>query len=984
MAERLATADDPPTLAAPSFVGRGREVAALSDALARPPAVVLVEGEPGIGKSRLLDEVLTATATRSTTLMAVSPPLRHSLTLGPVVDALRQATVQIKGLELSALAGALRPLFPEWSQTLPPPPEPLPDAGAAQHRLFRALAELVDALGVELVVLEDAHWADDVTLEFLLFLAARQPAGAPSLLVSYRPEELTDQSLLLRLSSRLPAGSTQLRMALAPLDQPATAALVSSMLDSEPISDEFARYLHERTAGVPLVLEESVRLLHDRADLVLRDGQWVRLSVHELQVPPTVRDSTRERVGRLSSVAQQVLRAAAVVSEPAAESVLAATAGLATRSCQAGIVAAAASGLLAETDPGRWRFRHRLAASAVYESIPSAERSALHLRAGRALERHQPPPVAQLARHFRAAGETARWAHFAELAAGRSIDSGDHSGAVELLIELLRRAPLPPADRSRIAATAASATLARREPVDELHHELVRTLRATLDSPDLTPQQQAEIRNPLGRLLINQGEAEAALSELAQAVTYLDRDPMEAARAMTLLGWAYAGPWPASTHLRWLHRAAELLPRLRTTAERRSLAGNRAAALLMLGEQEAWQVIADLPTDAATSVERHDVCRINTNIATGALIWGRYREARERLTAALALADAEDLVRLRYNILLELANLDWFTGHWDGLARRASELAQADRDRPSTSLAAARLAGRLAAAAGQWRTAEQRFQEVLAEANRHGAVHDTVEPAAALARLRLAEGQVDRALRITDEPIRAVATKRTWLWAVDIAPTRVTALLAAGDVDAATRLVRQFARGLHKRDAPGPRAALAVCRAALAAATGEHARAVAGFARAARAWEALPRPYEALLTRERQAEALFAGGHPESGRELLSQVYERLSTLGARGDSDRVAQRLREHGAVVPRLWRGGRKGYGDRLSPRELEVVRLVVAGKTNREIGRILVKSPATVDQQLRSAMRKLGVSSRTALAVSAVAAGVFAEEGDAESTA
>jgi DNA-binding CsgD family transcriptional regulator len=109
----------------------------------------------------------------------------------------------------------------------------------------------------------------------------------------------------------------------------------------------------------------------------------------------------------------------------------------------------------------------------------------------------------------------------------------------------------------------------------------------------------------------------------------------------------------------------------------------------------------------------------------------------------------------------------------------------------------------------------------------------------------------------------------------------------------------------------------------------------------------------------------------------LAEAYEPLFRLGARGDADRVAQRLRDHGTDVPRLWRGGRRGYGDELSPRELEVVRWIVAGKTNREIARILTKSPATVDQQLRSAMRKLKVTSRTALAVAAVEAGVFAEE-------
>ena len=250
-----------------------------------------------------------------------------------------------------------------------------------------------------------------------------------------------------------------------------------------------------------------------------------------------------------------------------------------------------------------------------------------------------------------------------------------------------------------------------------------------------------------------------------------------------------------------------------------------------------------------------------------------------------------------------------------------------------------------------------------------------MEPAAALARLSLADGDAGKAVRVTEEPMRTVQTKRVWVWATEIAPVRVEALIAVGDVASATRLTSRLANGLRGRTAPGPRAALALCRAVVAAGAGDHARAAAGFARAAATWEALPRPYDALLARERQAKELLAAD-AEHGRTVLAEVYEHLFRLGARGDADRVAQALRANDADVPRLWRGGRRGYGDQLSPRELEVVRLVVAGKTNREIGRVLAKSPATVDQQLRSAMRKLNVSSRTALAVAAVETGVFAE--------
>jgi len=354
-------------------------------------------------------------------------------------------------------------------------------------------------------VLEDAHWADEVTLEFLLFVTSRQQSDGPSLVVSYRPEEVDDGSLLLRLTSRLPAGVTQLRIALAPMRPDDTAALVSSMLDGNPVSQEFATFMHERTGGVPLAVEESVRLMCDRADLVFRDGQWVRLKLRELQVPPTVRDSTRERVGRLSPTAQQVLRAAATLAERSSVATIAVTADLSPAACREAIAEAANAGVLDGDDRGQWRFRHVLAATAVYEAIPLTDRRQIHLLAGRALEDIHPPPVARLAHHFREAAETRSWARYAEQGAELAMASGDHTKAVDLLVDLLSWAVLPPPDRARVARIAGVAALGRRERVDEVYHRVIRTLRSVLETPGLTARQQAEIRNPLGRLLITGG-----------------------------------------------------------------------------------------------------------------------------------------------------------------------------------------------------------------------------------------------------------------------------------------------------------------------------------------------------------------------------------------------------------------------------------------------------------------------------------------------
>jgi hypothetical protein len=120
--------------------------------------VMLVEGEAGIDKTRLLQQCLASPAGQAhRVLVACCPPFRQPHTLGPVADALRQAVTDVTSLQLSGLAGALRPLFPEWAPALPPAPEPTAEADATRHRLFCALDELLASLRVTLLVVEDVH-----------------------------------------------------------------------------------------------------------------------------------------------------------------------------------------------------------------------------------------------------------------------------------------------------------------------------------------------------------------------------------------------------------------------------------------------------------------------------------------------------------------------------------------------------------------------------------------------------------------------------------------------------------------------------------------------------------------------------------------------------------------------------------------------------------------------------------------------------------
>lgn len=959
-------------LVTPAFVGREGDLTRLSGALAGPPAVVLIEGEAGIGKTRLVQELLTVQTSSlgGQVLVSTCPPYRDSLTLGPIVDGIRQRHRGTVPTATNPLLGALRPLFPEWHTVLPPAPDPLVDATAARHRLFSALAEVLEALGTRVLVVEDAHWADEATLGFLLFLTSRARQGL-SLVVTYRPEEVPAGSLLLRLGARHRPDVTHLRLNLAPLDAADTATLVSSMLDGDPVSADLLSHLHELTAGIPLVLEESVRLLRQRGDLQRRDGRWVRRTLEDLSAPPTVRDLVLERTGRLDPDVRQVLTAVAVLAGPAEEGLVAAAAGLPRARVGPALARAERAGLL-ENDPrGRVRFHHALIGRAIYEAAPTPELTGMHLRAARALQGTHPEPVAQLARHFRAAGSP-DWVGYAERATDVAIASGDHRGAVALIDDALGDPDLPATTRARLARRLLVAGT-RTQGAGEVIQRAVDALTDALATATSSPAERAEVRNPLGRLLLQLGRFDEAHDHLAAAAPHLVHDPAEAARVMTYLGYPLPGRHPAAEHRSWLDRAARISAEVTSPVARLDLTADRAAALLTLGDPTGWEVAAELPDTAEAVDEASTLARALANLGYCATLWGRYPDAQRRLDRAATLADSVGHTRLRAQVAAMQLHLDWLTGRWDGLPERAEQLGDVDEDNRRDRLEAVLVTALLEAATGTRARAVHRLRE-LTEAQPPINIADLPPTAAAaLSDLLLADDRVEDALTATAEPMETIQRKGTWVWATDVARARVEALITSGDLHQATDLVDQFATGIAGRGAPAPQAALLTCRALLARAGDSPTRAAESFARAAAAWDALPRPVDALLAREQQAACLAADGRREQAIELLTGVRDGFTSLGAGSFARRAGARLRELGGDASARWRGGRRGYGNALSPRETEVVHLVVAGRTNREIARALSRSPNTVATQLSSAMRKLQVSSRTELAVRAVAAGL-----------
>ncbi|MEU6114631.1 AAA family ATPase [Streptomyces sp. NPDC047117] len=337
---------------APVLVGRSGELRALVDALGQAPSVVLVEGEAGIGKTRLIREALAQPSVRGRqVLLGTCHPLREPFPYGPAFDLLRQLDGRMDAVaaRLSAVCGALRPYLPELAASLPPAPDPLPDHRAGRHRLFRAVRELLAALGPVVVVVEDLHWADDGTRDLVRFLVDDLPNGMSAVL-SYRREDLPGGALPLGRAYRRPPGTTAVTVPLRPLDVAGVRSLAAAIGGGTEVSAAFAAGLHERTAGIPLVLEEVVRALdgngYEGAAARLGSGT-ARETLDALEVPALLRDAMAERMGGLSGAAAAVVHAVAVLRVPASEELIAATATRTTGEFSA----AAGAG---EAGDGRW------------------------------------------------------------------------------------------------------------------------------------------------------------------------------------------------------------------------------------------------------------------------------------------------------------------------------------------------------------------------------------------------------------------------------------------------------------------------------------------------------------------------------------------------------------------------------------------------------------------------------------------------------
>ncbi|WP_228718086.1 ATP-binding protein [Kitasatospora acidiphila] len=348
------------------LVGRQRELERLLAAVRNPPAVVLVEGEPGIGKSRLVREAsATLRAERYQVLTGFCHPLREPLPYGPVADALCRADLA-NAPAFPPSAGALAPLLPDLADRLPPPPSSA-DPTSRRFQLLQAVRSFLTALGPTVLVVEDLHWTDEATRDLLLLLARDLPPRL-SLVLTHRADELPQGTAVLGAAYSRPPGTGGSVIQLNPLRKSEVQELAAAALGPHA-TPALGATLHRRSEGLPLVAEEDLITLAEHGSTHGCTEAVERLRVAD--VPRGLREAVTERLTGLSPAAASIAEAAAVLAVPAPEELLTALAGPDAEQGADALIELLRASVLREADQGTYTFRHALAQQVAYQHVPA-------------------------------------------------------------------------------------------------------------------------------------------------------------------------------------------------------------------------------------------------------------------------------------------------------------------------------------------------------------------------------------------------------------------------------------------------------------------------------------------------------------------------------------------------------------------------------------------------------------------------------------
>lgn len=932
------------------LVGREAERERLSRAVERAAegrgSIVLLAGEAGVGKSRLADEVAGG---------CPPPVLRGaaaegaSIPYGPIVAALRSyLRSEPHGLDE---CGALRPhlalLLPELGD---------PAADSDRPTIFEAVRCAfagIAANGPATVILDDLQWSDEATLELLAALASSVREMPLTIVAAYRSDGLPREHMLRWLRNELRRGGGMEEVVLEPLDSEQTAALLGELLTEVP-SPSLVRAIYDRTRGSPFFVEELVAALVGKGSLQPGKRGLELADREEEPVPETVRDAILIGLGDLSEPA----RAAAEVVAVAGDSVDLALA--ATLAEESGLADAIESGLIVDEGNGRARFRHALAREALYAEVPWLGRRDLHRQFAAQLEGSGAPAI-EIATHWRGAGEAARAREALVRATGESEALRAHRDAANAAREALELWPESEDEEARIE------TLERYAACTELGGRLAEAAKAW--------RELAAIRRARGERL-GFAEAQRRLSAVSQLKG--ERETAFAARRLAAEAFLAAGrPGEAAAERLAManHRRAgarygeaiELAEAAIADAEAASHTDLRTRALGLLGVAQAKGgeyergletvrgALALALEDEMTPVAAELYQRLSLVLYDSA----DYRRAEEALDAALGLCRRDGDLSTELACVTCLIYVLRERGEWG----RARELGRELIERGEAVWVAEGLIGAIHAFEGKLASARRLLTSSRVGSSAVGHYNMFIDSTTGLARVAVGEGALDEAA----EHCRTLLAR--WEESEDhhyaVWGLRWAAVFFARQNDpeglhaCTAALTRMASDGGHDDSL----AALAQAIGEAALLDGDAETAADQLCRAVDLYRDLALPFERAQVEVRAGVALAAAGEREQGLERLSDAYRTARKLGARPLASEAAQEVAALGdSVAVRL---GKRAAADAseapLTRRELEVLRHVSVGRTNREIAQELFLSPRTVDMHVRNILRKLDCRSR-----------------------
>ena len=920
----------------PQLFGRDADLAELQpwlDALdSERGSVVLVAGEAGVGKSRLLTEALQTPEARRYT------HIRVNCLEGDEAEPYSLTRSLVTAAEGSPAQLAI---------------DPAPEAERQVRQVQQALLALLEEIRRErplLIVVDDVHWSDGPSLQVLLALSLHP--GPLRFLLSYRPEPVTPAlAAFLAEVARLRLGKT---ISLQPLSPADTGRMVRAMLDlQESLPAALLYEIMTVTEGIPFLVEELLHTLVKQGDLQPHDSGWRFRRGTALAVPSSLRHAIEGRLLLQPPEVIAVAEQAAVAGQIIDVARLARLSHLDERELFAALRALIEAQILVKQPDETIAFRHALTREAIRTRMLQAERQTLHRRVAMMLEAEGVAAAATLAYHWSKAGDPGRAADHALHAARQAASVHAHREAIAHY-ELALSGAATLREEILSALGDQHAALAEREQAIARYQEAQAIYRAAGDSVAV-----AILDLCMGATYGGQRFRKEARQHLQAAFAGLPGDHPERWRAGLYLGLQQAavGSYEAAeaTFLSAQEAAGDTaVSRLRIAYELgglRALRGDWAAL-----EEAGQRVLREAPNESDEGLTLHH----DAHAALGSVAYyrGALSAALEHFTACLRMAERRGLANEQALARWNLAtNALYHLGRWHEAREHLATLQALVTTGPAQGAFVFELWLN-----GQWEEAAEIWLRTWPDLLESDDLEVQMAFGRRIADLLLALGRPQAALDLLAPLLARLRRLQARSFELQLVPRQVEALARIGDEQAlpVAQEGLAMAQSLGGRPAEG---LLLRGRALAQQQLGQWLDAFADYEAAVAILEELPMPYEVARTlREAGVARLARGrrGDRQRGAALLRRARQHFADLGAGRDENATGAILSAAGLADER-----ERGPGP-LTTRELEVAELVTEGLSNAEIAERLFITEKTAAYHVGSILTKLDFTSRVQIAV------------------